>query len=519
MSDYVTPLQAYLNQNEASQRQSMGNLQQAGTLQALLDSEGKRQREAALRKSLAESGGDPEVALKAALQAGDIAAAHQLAPLVESKRKATAQQAVQGLDLEKLLDNPQAALQAQTMNPHIGPELERLRKVRENNAARATMQSRPAIAPDPQENAQAADQGTPQVAQVPEQAGVFDALAKSEIPAIANQARTMQARLNAPGNAAVPASHWIDMQKQLAAQEGKILETRAAATDRNTRPQSDLGKLKADLAAGRISREDYDAAVGKKTGKAETNLSPEALDQAAARYAIDGTLPPNLGRGAQGAANTALILNKAAEKAKEAGDEPEAARLRQISNKASATALGQLVKQKNLVLAFEKNAVMNADLALKASEEVDRLGSPIIDRWIQAGKKNVAGDVSVAKLDAAIRTFVNEYARVTTSVTGGGVTSDSSRKEIDELLRGAHTKDQVREVIGLMKQEMENRRKGYEAQEAELKAGITGAAPKAAPETPPAAPDAASAGPKVGDKSKSKSGKPMSWDGQRWVYD
>ncbi len=201
-------------------------------------------------------------------------------------------------------------------------------------------------------------------------------------------------------------------------------------------------------------------------------LEPEAIEQAATRYMIDGTLPPNMGRGTQGTVNTGLILQRAAALAKENGDTPEASRLNQIANKASTQALGQLVKQKNLILAFENNAVMNADLVLQESEKVDRLGSPIIDRWILAGKKEVAGDAAVARLDTAVRTFVNEYARVTTTVTGGGVTSDTARKEIDTLLKSAHTKEQVREVVTLMKTEMQNRRLGYEQQEAALKGGI-----------------------------------------------
>lgn len=224
-------------------------------------------------------------------------------------------------------------------------------------------------------------------------------------------------------------------------------------------------------------------------------LTPDAKEQAAARYNIDGTLPTNLGRGTQGAVNTAAILNRAAEQQKEAGNTPEAARVNQLANKASTMALGQLVKQKNLILAFENTAMKNADLVLSESEKVDRLGSPVIDRWILAGKKSVAGDPSVARLDLAVRTFVNEYARVTTSVTGGGITSDTARKEIDSLLQSAHTKDQVRQVIDLAKTEMLNRKAGYEDQEKTLRGGIGVAAPAQATPSSMRAPSNAPAPP------------------------
>src|SRR5258708_16685151 len=138
------------------------------------------------------------------------------------------------------------------------------------------------------------------------------------------------------------------------------------------------------------------------------------------------------------------------------------------------------------MIAFENADKKKAGLVLQESEKVDRLGSPIIDRWILAGKKEVAGDPAVARLDLAVRTFVNEYARVTTSVTGGGITSDTARKEIDALLRSAQTKEQVKQVIDLAKTEMLNRKRGYEDQEKTLKGSmVVGLAPAQTPTITP----------------------------------
>jgi len=77
---------------------------------------------------------------------------------------------------------------------------------------------------------------------------------------------------------------------------------------------------------------------------------------------------------------------------------------------------------------------------------------------------------------------------VTTSVTGGGITSDTARKEIDALLRPAHTKEQVKQVIDLAKTEMLNRKAGYEDQERALRGGIgiSSAPPPSATTTAPA---------------------------------
>ncbi len=265
----------------------------------------------------------------------------------------------------------------------------------------------------------------------------------------------------------------IKEQEQQTASENGVPKMRTRISgDQEIQEEWDAkGKSWKQIGAGpRFSKQ----IVSVNAGAPEPNLSSEALKQAAARYNIDGTLPTNLGRGQQGAANISAILNMAADTAKGEGKTPEEVRVGQIGGKTDTQALGQLSKQKNLILAFEKNAVRNADIVLEQSAKVDRTGSPAINRWLQAGRKNIAGDAEVAKLDAAMKTFANEYARITTSVTGGGVTSDTARKEIDSLLNSAMNPEQVKGVVDLMKREMENRRIGYEQQEKDLKRSIGG---------------------------------------------
>lgn len=197
--------------------------------------------------------------------------------------------------------------------------------------------------------------------------------------------------------------------------------------------------------------------------QAAASVTPETIKQLAERYRVDGTLP-SFGWGASGAIVRAKILNEASNQAAAEGSTGEQERIRQVGLGTIKQALGQLEKNRANITAFENTAARNADLVLQESEKVDRLGSPAIDRWIQAGKKNIAGDPQVARLDLAMRTFINEYARVTTSVTGGGVTSDTARKEIESLLASKMTKPQVREVIDLAKQEMRNRLSSYDDQ-------------------------------------------------------
>jgi hypothetical protein len=220
-------------------------------------------------------------------------------------------------------------------------------------------------------------------------------------------------------------------------------------------------------------------------------VAPETIKQLAERYRVDGTLP-SFGWGASGAIVRAKILNEAASQAAAEGSTGEQERIRQVGLGTIKQALGQLEKNRANITAFENTAARNADLVLQESEKVDRLGSPAIDRWIQAGKKNIAGDPQVARLDLAMRTFINEYARVTTTVTGGGVTSDTARKEIESLLASKMTKTQVREVVGLAKQEMRNRLASYDDQVKVLRDRMSvrpGSAPSSI-EAPTAAPSA-----------------------------
>lgn len=401
-----------------------------------------------------------------------------------------------------MLGNPDAMEQLGmrlSLNGHPGGAAligmaEKIRKTRAGQEQLGLMKSSPAQA-TPVDTSQ---EGTgsfdmsgsagPATAMKPGKAGIFSSMFDS--PHVGSQAKQLQDLLDKSPTGSDPDAFRKEYDR-LQGDHRKAEEARTARTERFSN-QADMARLVASLRvpASEFSNVQPDGKGGfmglsKRSGKMESIptadgvyapgvLSDEAKDAAAARYNLDGTLPPNLGRGTQGSVNTADILTRAAKAAAESGNSPEAQRVNQIANKANAQALGQLEKQRNLVLAFEKNALANADIALKESEKVDRVGSPAIDRWLQAGKKNVMGDVDVARLDTAIRTFVNEYAKVTTSVTGGGVTSDHARKEIDDLLKASMTKEQVRGVIDLMKQEMKNREKGYDDQVTELRGRMTG---------------------------------------------
>lgn len=209
---------------------------------------------------------------------------------------------------------------------------------------------------------------------------------------------------------------------------------------------------------------------GSRTAQTVNAMTPEGMDFAAEQYYRTGTMP-SLGNGS--AAIKAQIISAAAQKAKDEGNSPVASVLNAQANKAGMSAMTQLSKQQTLVSAFEKNATKNADIALAMSEQVDRSGVPLIDRYVNAGRK-AGGDVGLSKFQAANDTFVNEYAKVMSGSMGNTAVSDSAREHAHEMLNTAQSKDQYREVVALLKQEMGNRMAGFQEEQASLRTTMAG---------------------------------------------
>lgn len=197
-------------------------------------------------------------------------------------------------------------------------------------------------------------------------------------------------------------------------------------------------------------------------------LSEQARIAAATRYRIDGTLPAGIGRGTQGARDTRAILDEAASQSAAAGDTPEAARIAQIANKANSAALNKLQQQQTMVGAFEKNFTKNADMAEQLSAAVDRTGVPIVNKWINAGKRSVSGDADLSAFDASLKATVNEYAKIVSGATGGAGAAQGEIAKVEGLLNAAQTTGQVSAVLNLMRKETQNRMAAFDDEKSQL---------------------------------------------------
>ncbi len=203
------------------------------------------------------------------------------------------------------------------------------------------------------------------------------------------------------------------------------------------------------------------------------NFTPAAIDNAAARYNIDGTLPP-MGMGKNAAAGRSAILNRAAELAASSGVSADDQRINQIGNKANTAALSKIQQQQTMVGAFEKNFNRNADIALELSGKVDRTGVPIANKWLNAGKRAVAGDPDLAAFDASVKAVSNEYAKIVSGSMGNTAVAEGEIKKIEGLLNAAQTPEQLTSVINLMKRETQNRMKGFDEEKASLRTSMKG---------------------------------------------
>lgn len=217
-----------------------------------------------------------------------------------------------------------------------------------------------------------------------------------------------------------------------------------------------------------VNQRAIDANQGSDAG-----FTNDAINNAAARYNIDGTLPAT-GMGKAGVEARAAILNRAAVLANTSGVSPDDQRIAQIGNKANSAALSKIQQQQTMVGAFEKNFNKNADIALQLSNTTDNTGIPLANKWINAGKRAISGDPNLAAYDASVKATVNEYAKIISGSMGNTASSEGEIKKVNDLLNSAQTPQQVSAVLNLMKRETQNRMQGFEDEKTQLKSSMGG---------------------------------------------
>lgn len=194
------------------------------------------------------------------------------------------------------------------------------------------------------------------------------------------------------------------------------------------------------------------------------------LDFAAQQYLKTGIMP-SLGAGSSKMRQD--IITRAAQINQGQGMTAAEGAEQMVANKATSAGILQLQKQKTMVGAFEKNAMRNADIALRLSDQTDRSGIPVFNTWLQRGQKSISGNPTVSAFNAANETFVNEYAKIMSGSMGNTPVSDSARAHAHEMLSTTQTKEQYSAVLKVLKEEMKNRMVGFEEELKEAKASLS----------------------------------------------
>lgn len=221
-------------------------------------------------------------------------------------------------------------------------------------------------------------------------------------------------------------------------------------------PKSDLGKLRADLKAGRITQKEFDAAREKKTSFSLTGegaLSDDALNFAVDQFlAGDNTAAQGYARNAQ---MKAAFQNKLAERAKAKGmtGADLAAKVAEFQGaKAGQRTLGTRTANVEMAVQEAQNVI---PIAEAASDKVNRTQYPTLNSILLAAEKGTGGE-EVVRLAAATNSLINIYAR---AISPSGTPTVSDKDHAREILSTAYSKGQYRAAVDIMKQELEAARK------------------------------------------------------------
>lgn len=466
----------YLAARQMNEQQQMQNLQQAGLLVGLQKHLQEQAQAEQLRSAMASSGGDIEKALEASLRTGNIGAAHQLAPLVklaqEKKSHEQTQQAMKDFN---------AVTEPSTVQP-TGPQELGI--------------GQPAGGAD-----STAAVGTEITAQRDARIAKLNKLAEiyATNPAVVTR---IQAEIDRLQNIKPMVEHNFSVGDNMVQPHISLDQGRTWQPIPGSKPSAKFGKQVLSVE--------------------ETANQPTAdtIDMDAWRYLTDGTLPTNMGRGVQGAKQATMIRNRASELAKEMGVPMEEVRFANLTNKAQVQAIGQLGRARAQILQFEKTAEYNADLALNASKDVWRTGSPWINKPLQIIRSEGLGDPQTKVFNAANETFVSEYARVMSGGYGAAQTTEGAQQRAHTLLSTATAPQQYEAVIKQLKAEMNNRIRALNTQMDEerqrLRSGI-GKPLVTPPVTSPAAtPAAAPADYTEGQTATGPNGQKIIYKGGQW---
>lgn len=223
-------------------------------------------------------------------------------------------------------------------------------------------------------------------------------------------------------------------------------------------------------------------------GPADSNSAewtPEAVDLAAERYLVDGTLPP-LGMGKS--AVRGQIINLAAQKAGERGNNNQAAALNQVAAKANTQALAQNEKLYTATSGYANTLDKNLDNLLASYKKIDSSGSPLINKAVRSWQQGTTGDPQTADMIVWLNSVQGEFAKLRSGSLGNAPASDQAMRDSKEVINKYMNAGGIQAVAQAMRQEKDNRLSSIKAESDRLRGALSPSGPTATPQPAPKAP-------------------------------
>jgi len=197
-------------------------------------------------------------------------------------------------------------------------------------------------------------------------------------------------------------------------------------------------------------------------GAANGGLTDDSVQSQGWNYLLNHQLPP-LGRGQAGMDRQNAIINQANQIAKNLGVSPDEMATTAGRNKAYNASLTAFTKRGDAMQAAEEGFKNNMDNALRLSSQMDRTGSPAVNKWLLGGEENL-GDPSVSAFNLAIRAAAQDYAKIMSGSTGAGGTPISTTEDAVSLFRKELSDKQLNAVANVAYQDIHGQQQANDDQ-------------------------------------------------------
>lgn len=293
---------------------------------------------------------------------------------------------------------------------------------------------------------------------------------KQQLAQLNEQVRHMQAEAAMQRAGAAQTTAGTGMQREDRLERGAQGETAASAA------RIDKDKSSASLNSARAEQIHAKLAGGGGSSGKDGSGKGGLLDDDDAKFlaqqaaAGDRSAMQDLGYGKVGAANRAKVVHfkrMLVEGGGGDGNTMAATNAEYQGTKAGERTLG--TRTANVGMAVNE-ADQFADLALKASDAVDRSQFPTLNKIIMAGDKGTGGE-AVVRFTAAHNSLVNAYSR---AVSPSGTPTVSDKEHAREILETAYSKGQYAAGIDQLRKEMAAAKTSPGAVRKEFKDAVTG---------------------------------------------